>query len=469
MDEDVRDTAHDRAGRGSLDGPGTDVLSAHEDLEQLVADGALLGISRWLAARDVLTVADELARLEPEERAIVFRLLGKDRAAAAFEVLDPVHQGELLESLADETIHDLFHALDAADRTELLEEMPAIVAKRLLAELPHEARRFTNEVLGYEEDSTGRVMSPRYVSLREDMTAAQALAKVRNARLRPREVLLLPVTDDRRRLKGYVNLPDVVTADDDQTVGTFLHPETYWISATEDQEVAARLIQEANLVALPVLDGEQRLVGVLTVDDAMEIIEEEETEDAARTGGAEPLLVPYLDAGVFVLARARGTWLLLLVAAAALTVNVLQVFESTLEQVVTLAVFIPLLIGTGGNSGAQAATAVVRAMALGEVRIKDLPQILRRELMVGFSLGLILGSVAFPIVGLIFGWDFAAIVSATLLAICSWASFAGGMLPVLARQAGIDPAVVSAPLITTLVDATGLIIYFLIARTLLGI
>jgi magnesium transporter len=201
----------------------------------------------------------------------------------------------------------------------------------------------------------------------------------------------------------------------------------------------------------------------------MEIIEEEETEDAARTGGAEPLLVPYLDAGVFVLARARGTWLLLLVAAAALTVNVLQVFESTLEQVVTLAVFIPLLIGTGGNSGAQAATAVVRAMALGEVRIKDLPQILRRELVVGFMLGLILGAVAFPIVGFVFGWDFAAIVSATLLAICSWASFAGGMLPVLARQAGIDPAVVSAPLITTLVDATGLIIYFLIARTLLGI
>ena len=237
----------------------------------------------------------------------------------------------------------------------------------------------------------------------------------------------------------------------------------------EDQEVAARLMQEANLVALPVLDTEDRLVGVLTVDDAMEIIEEEETEDAARAGGAEPISVPYLDAGVFLLARARGTWLLLLIVAAALTVNVLQAFESTLEQVVTLAVFIPLLIGTGGNSGAQAATSVVRAMALGEVRIKDLPRILRRELMVGFLLGLILGAIAYPIVGLVFGWTFAAVVSLTLLAMCSWASFAGGLLPVLARQAGIDPAVVSAPLITTLVDASGLIIYFVIARVLLGL
>ena len=172
---------------------------------------------------------------------------------------------------------------------------------------------------------------------------------------------------------------------------------------------------------------------------------------------------------MFLLARARGTWLLLLVAAAALTVNVLQAFEATLDQVVTLAVFIPLLIGTGGNSGAQAATAVVRAMALGEVRIVDLPRILRRELTVGLLLGLILGGIAFPIVGLVFGWDFAAVVALTLLAICTWASFAGGLLPVLARQAGIDPAVVSAPLISTLVDATGLVLYFVIARGVLGV
>lgn len=446
-----------------------EALAAHVDLEQLLEVGDLRGVGRWLAERDVLTVADELARLEPSERAVVFRLLGKQRAADTFEALSPLHQSQVLESLGDASVHDLFRALDAADRTELLDEMPANVATRLLAQLPPEARRFTNIVLGYPEDSAGRAMSPRYVSIPQTMTASDALARVRAARLRPREVLVLPVTDASRRLVGVVDLPDVVTADGDAEVGTLILREHYWVSVVEDQEVAARLMQEANLVALPVLDTEDRLVGVLTVDDAMEILEEEETEDAARAGGAEPIFVPYLDAGVLVLARARGTWLLLLIAAAALTVNVLQVFEATLEQVVTLAVFIPLLIGTGGNSGAQAATAVVRAMALGEVRLNDLPRILRRELMVGLALGLILGTVAFPIVGFVFDWTFAAIVSSTLLAICSWASFAGGLLPVLARQAGIDPAVVSAPLITTLVDATGLIIYFLIARALLGI
>ena len=448
---------------------GADILADHLDLEALIEAGDLRGVDGWLTMRDVLTVADELARLEPAERAIAFRLLRKDRASEAFEALSPVHQAELLDALGDTSVHDLFYALDAADRTELLDEMPANVAARLLAQLPPEARRYTNIVLGYPEESAGRAMSPRYVSLPETMTAGDALARVRAAQLRPREVLVLPVVDATRRLVGVVDLPDVVTADSEAPVGLLVRPETYSVSVMEDQEVAARLMQEANLVALPVLDNEERLVGVLTVDDAMEIIEEEETEDAARAGGAEPILVPYLDAGVLLLARARGTWLLLLVAAAALTVNVLQAFESTLEQVVALAVFIPLLIGTGGNSGAQAATAVVRAMALGEVRIADLPRILRRELVVGFLLGLILGTIALPIVGLVFGWPFAGVVSLTLLAICSWASFAGGLLPVLARQAGIDPAVVSAPLITTLVDATGLIIYFLIARALLGI
>ncbi len=452
---------------GRDDGP--DTLAGHLDLEALLDAGDLHGVDRWVSDRDLLTVADELARLDPAERAIVFRLLRKDRASEAFEVLSPTHQAELVEALGDASVHDLFFALDAADRAELLDEMPASVAARLLAQLPPQARRYTDTLLGYPEESAGRAMSPRYVSLPDTMSAGDAIAKVRTAQLRPREVLVLPVVDATRRLVGVVDLPDVVTAEPGTPVGGLARAETYAVSVEEDQEVAARLMQEANLVALPVLDHEGRLVGVLTVDDAMEIIEEEETEDAARAGGAEPILVPYLDAGVLLLARARGTWLLLLVVAAVLTVNVLQAFAATLDQVVTLAVFIPLLIGTGGNSGAQAATAVVRAMALGEVRIADLPRILRRELTVGLLLGIILGGISLPVVGLVFGWDFAGVVALTLLAICTWASFAGGLLPVLARQVGIDPAVVSAPLISTLVDATGLVIYLLIARTLLGL
>jgi magnesium transporter len=440
------------------------------DLQDLAAARELDAIDRWLDDHGALDVADELARLDPTDRAVVFRLLAKDRALAVFEALDPVHQQELLDALADGSVNELFLGLDADDRARLLDEMPAKVAKRLLAGLPEDARTNTNILLGYPEESAGRMMSPRYVSLRAAMTAADAISKLRRASLRPREVLVLPVTDDQRALVGVVDLPDVVTAEPTTRIADLLRHETFSVRVDDDQEVAARLMQEADLVALPVLDTEDRLVGVLTVDDAMEIIEAEETEDISRAaGGVEPLQVPYLAAGVLDLARKRAVWLLVLIAAAVLTVNVLQAFEETLEAVVTLALFIPLLIDTGGNSGSQAATVVIRAMAVGEVRFADLPRILRRELVVGLLLGLMLGTIALPLVSLFFGWQFATVVASTLVVICTWASFSGGLLPLLAKRLGIDPAVVSAPLITTLVDATGLIIYFLIARAVLGL
>ncbi|MTV24813.1 magnesium transporter [Nitriliruptoraceae bacterium ZYF776] len=438
-------------------------------LHDLLARRDLDGLDAWLEQHGALDVADALARLDPADRAVVFRLLGKDRALAVFEAFDPIHQQQLLDALADASVGELFLALDPDDRARLLDELPAKVANRLLAGLPEDARANTNVLLGYAEESTGRSMSPRYVSLRASMTAADALSKVRRAGLRPREVLVLPVTDDQRRLVGVVDLPDVVTADTTARVGDLIRPETFSVGVATDQEVAARLMQEADLVALPVLDTEERLVGVLTVDDAMEIIEAEETEDIARAGGSEPLPVPYLDAGVLLLARKRAVWLLVLIAAAVATVNVLQVFEETLEEVVALALFIPLLIDTGGNSGSQAATVVIRAMAVGEVRFADLPRILRRELTVGLLLGAMLGTVSLPLVTIFFGWEFAVVVGSTLLVICTWASFSGGLLPVVAKRLGIDPAVVSAPLITTLVDATGLILYFLIARAVLGL
>ncbi len=438
-------------------------------LTDLVARKDLDAIDRWLDEHGALDVADELARLEPSERAVVFRLLAKDRALAVFEALDPIHQQQLLDALADESVNELFLGLDPDDRARLTDEMPAKVANRLLAGLPEAARTNTNILLGYPEESVGRVMSPRYVSLRASLTAADALTKVRRAGLRSREVLVLPVTDDQRRLVGVVDLPDVVTATSGTRIDQLIRPDTYSVRVDDDQEVGARLMQEADLVALPVLDTEDRLVGVFTVDDAMEILEQEETEDIIRSGGAEPLTVPYMEATVLQLARKRATWLLVLIIAAVATVNVLGAFEDTLEEVLALALFIPLLIDTGGNSGSQAATVVIRAMAVGEVRFSDLPRVLKREVTVGLLLGLMLGVVAIPIVWAFFGIEFALVIGSTLFVICTWASFSGGLLPLVAKRIGIDPAVVSAPLITTLVDATGLIIYFLIAQAILGI
>lgn len=423
----------------------------------------------WLTEQGALDIADELIRLEPDERAIPFRLLPKDRALAVFEAFDPVHQRELLDALAEVDADALFAGIDADDRARLIDEMPAMVARRLLAALPEDSRANTNRLLGYTEETAGRMMSPRYVSLRATMTASDALAKVRRAGLRPREVLVLPVTDDQRHLVGAVDLPDLVTATPTATVADLVRPETYQVRVDEDQEVAARLMQEADLVALPVLDTEDRLVGVLTVDDAMEIIEEEETEDISRAGGVEPLDVPYLDASVLQLARKRAVWLLLLGVAAVATVTVIDGFEDRIEEVTTLALFIPLLIDTGGNSGSQAATVVIRAMAVGDLRFRDVPQMLRREFLVGVLLGAMLAGLAFVPVALVFGAPFAAVISLTLFLICVWATFAGGFLPPLAKRLGVDPAVFSAPVITTLVDATGLLLYFSIAVVVLGI
>jgi magnesium transporter len=442
---------------------------ASQTLADLVEARDLDALNDWLNEHGALDIAEELARLDPEQRAVPFRLLAKDRALAVFEALDPIHQRELLDGLREDSVNELFAGIDADDRARLLDEVPAKVARRLLAGLDEERRRNTSILLGYPEESAGRIMSPRFVNVRASHTAADALAKVRRAGLRSRDVLVLPVTDDERHLEGVVDLPDLVTAPADARVRDLVRPETYSVRYDEDQEVASRLIQEADLVALPVVDSEDRLVGVITVDDAMEVIEEEETEDIHRAGGVEPLAVPYMDAGVFHLARKRAVWLLVLILAAISTVTVLEFFEGTLEQVAILAFFIPLLIDTGGNSGSQAATVVIRAMAVGEVRFSDLPRILHRELRVGLLLGLMLGGVGFPIVAFVYDLDFAIIIASTLLVICTWASFSGGLLPVVAKRVGVDPAVVSAPVITTLVDATGLVIYFLIAAAVLGL
>jgi magnesium transporter len=433
-------------------------LTRAEDLETLRS---------WLAETGTLDIAEELARLSPPEMAIPFRLLDKDRALAVFEALDTIHQQQLLEGLRTEQVRDLVEDMDPDDRARLIDEMPAKVAKRVQAGLSPEERRLTATLLGYAPESAGRVMSPEYVNLRATMTAADALAKVRRVGGETSSLRVLPVTDDQRRLVGVVDLPTLVTAEPATRVADLVRPGTFSVRVDADQEVAARLMQEADLVSLPVLDTEDRLVGMLAVDDAMEILEAEETEDISRAGGTEPLDRPYMAASAFHLARKRAVWLLVLILAAALTVNVLQFFEDALDAVVTLALFIPLLIDTGGNSGSQAATVVIRAQAVGEVRFSDLPRILGREAVVGVLLGAMLAVVAFPIVWAFFGVSFGIVVSLTLLTICTWASFSGGLLPMIAKRVGIDPAVVSAPLITTLVDATGLIIYFLIALAVL--
>lgn len=439
------------------------------DLLRLTRSGDLDRLEAWLARTHPLGIAQELARLPDGDKALPFRLLHRDRALAVFEALDPPDQRAVLEGLRDDGFRQVVEDMDPDDRARLVGELPAGVAHRLLSGLSEHERRLTAELLGYPPESAGRVMSPELVSLRETMTVGEALALVREQGREAETVYTLPVTDDSRCLTGVVSLRQLVTNPTDARIGDLMATDVLTARVTDDQEDAARLVQEGDLLALPVLDSEGRLVGVLTVDDAMEILEAEQTEDVAQLGANQPLGRPYLSASVFRLARTRAVWLLVLILAAALTVNVLQVFEDTLAEVVTLALFIPLLTGTGGNSGAQSSTMVVRAMAVGELRFSDAPRVAWREVRAGLALGSMLGTAAFLPVWGFYGADIALVVGLTIVAVCAWAALVGSMLPLVARRVGVDPAVVSAPLVTTLVDATGLVIYFLVAGAVLDV
>jgi len=439
-------------------------------MPDLVATRDVNALTEWLAQADPLEIAEELGRLPVADRAIPFRLLPKDRALEVFEALDPLHQQELLQGLREASVRELVEDMDPDDRARLVDEMPAKIAKQVLGGLSPRERALTATLLGYPENSAGRVMSPEVVNLKANQTVADALARIRRIGGSAETIYALPVTDDERRLVGALGLRDLVLADPNTQVGDLMDREVYSARVDQDQEEVARLIQEADLLALPVVDTEGRLVGIVTVDDAMRILEEEQTEDVARAGGAEPLEHPYLSTSVLGLARTRVVWLMVLIVAATLTVNVLQLFETTLDKVVALALFIPLVIGTGGNAGSQSATTVTRALAVGELRPTDVLLVVLREARVGLILGGMLAALAFlPTLLFIPDQRMAVVVSLTLLSVCTLATLVGSLLPLLARRLGFDPAVMSAPLISTLVDATGLVVYFLIAKTILDI
>ena len=413
-------------------------------------------------------VVDVLERLGRTDRAVLYRLLPKDRAIDVFEQLDPSMQSELFRGLRDDQVAAIFADLEPDDRVELLDELPATVASTLMRGLPPADREATAAILGYPQRAIGRRMSPSFVSLRQDMTVEQALDAVRRRLDDAETVYTLPVVDDGRVLVGVVGLRELMSAAPG-TVLVDIMNEPYWARVTDDAEESARRCAELKLLALIVVDSETRLVGILTVDDALRILEAADSEDQARIGGTEPLRRPYLATPVGQLVRSRVVWLLVLALGATLTVQVLEVFESTLDQVVTLALFVPLIIGTGGNTGNQAATTVTRALALDDVTPRDIGGVVARELRVGLSLGVLLGSVAFVLTSLVYDSSVGAVIGLTLVSICTLAATVGGAMPLVAKSIRADPAVFSNPFITTFVDATGLVIYFLVAKAVLGI
>jgi magnesium transporter len=416
-------------------------------------------------------IAEEIVRLELIDQAVLFRLLSKDGAISVFEKLAPTDQANLLNALRADEVNDIIEELDPDDRARLFDEVPAGVAVRLLEGVSTKEKFATTTLLGYTPQSAGRIMTPQFVSIRENMTAAQAMKKVRNAGISAETIYILYVVDSTRRLIGTLSLKDLVLAAPNKKISGIATKANLVIAHTdEDQEDVARRLADNDLLAIPVVDSEDRLVGIITHDDAFAILELEETEDVSKIGGANPIDRPYMAAGVLRIFKSRIGWLLILFVAATLTGSVMKMFEDSLEAVIALTFFIPLLIGTGGNAGSQTATTIVRAMAIKEIRTKDVLRVVWKEMRVGLLLGLTMAAFAvFRAITWGTGYEIALVVSLALLSVVLLATIVGSVLPIAINKIGWDPAVVSAPFMTTLVDALGLLIYLSFAKAILGL
>lgn len=444
------------------------IEASYDGIMQHLSAGDLPALTRDLAPHTAAELVPLFARVDLRQRAVLFRLLSKQRAMEVFEALPPTLQSDLLDGLQHAEVSRLFAELDPDDRLWLLDEVPSVLATQMLRGLPEQDRLQTAALLGYPQGSVGRRMTPEYVSTRASLTVGQTLERVQAHIEDAETVYTIPVLDATRVVVGIVSLRELLAARAEDAIEALMRP-AHTALATETDEFAARRCADLSLLALPIVDSEERLVGMLTIDDAIRILEHVESEDAARQGGSEPLRRPYLSTPVRTLVRSRVVWLLVLAVGATLTVQVLEIFEATIEQVTVLALFVPLLIGTGGNTGNQAATTVTRALALGDVRPRDIFRVLAREFRTGALLGLLLGALGFGIAGALYSLPIGAVIGLTLLAVCTVAAVVGGCMPLLARAVRVDPAVFSNPFISTFVDATGLLVYFAIASAVLGL
>ena len=422
-------------------------------------------LSEDIPIKDVISL---LERMSPVRAALILRLLPRQRSIVAFEALDAAHQADLVDALGDDSLASFFEALDPDDRVSLLDELPAEIVERLMRSLDASEYGLTSVVLGYPRGSIGRHMAPEVPMVRVDLTAGEALTALREQNDRVETIYTVPIIRGDRKLVGVTSLRKLLMADADEPVASLMDTPVYAHTADADEETA-RWFRALDLLALPVVDDSTRLVGILSIDDAVDIIENADNEDTARSGGAEPLQQPYLTTPVWRLVRSRIVWLGVLAVSALLTVSVLDAFEDALAAAVVLSLFIPLITGTGGNTGNQAATTVTRSLALGDVRKRDVVAVMWRETRVGLILGTMLGALFGILLGVLYGASIGLVLGMTLFVVCTLAAMVGGIMPIIAKVVGADPAVFSNPFITTFVDAVGLVIYFLIAKAVLGI
>lgn len=417
---------------------------------------------------DVAELFEDLPR---EKMALVFRLLPKELAADAFAYMNPDEQTVLVEAFSDKELHDVVNELYVDDAADMIEEMPANLVKRILRHTDAETRVLINQILNYPKDSAGSIMTMEYVDLKRGMTVEEAFDRIRAIGVEKETVYTCYVTDSRRKLKGIVTVKDLLLAPKNELIRNIMETNIIYVSTHTDKEEVASLFGKYDFLAVPVVDNEERLVGIVTVDDAIDVIQDEATEDIEMMAAITPTDKPYMKTGVFATWKKRIPWLLLLMISATFTGSIITSFEDALSASIVLTGFIPMLMDTGGNAGSQASVSIIRGLSLGEIEYKDVGRILWKEARVAFLCGVSLAAANFVKLLLIdrVTIPVAIVVCSTLVVTVLAAKLVGCSLPVLAKRIGFDPAVMASPFITTIVDALSLLIYFRIACAVLHI
>lgn len=426
-------------------------------------------LKQLLSEMNPVDIAGILEEMPQESLPLVYRLLPKELAAEAFAEMDKDLQEILIQAFSDKELQEVLDELYLDDAVDIIEEMPANVVKRILRQTKPEVRKKINEILHYPEDSAGSIMTIEYVDLKKDMTVEDAFSRIRAIGVDKETIYTCYVTNQDRKLEGLVTVRELLLSPKTAVIGDIMQTHVIAASTLDDKEAVANQLQKYDFLALPVVDQEYRLVGIVTFDDAMDVLQEENTEDMEMMAAITPTGKPYLKTNTIELWKKRVPWLLLLMVSATFTGKIIQAYESALAAQVVLTAFIPMLMDTGGNAGSQTSVTIIRGLSLGEIRMSDLFKIIWKETRVAILCGLTLSLANFSKMMLLdrVGLSVSLVVCLTLVVTVTIAKITGCVLPIAAKRIGFDPAVMASPFITTIVDALSLIVYFNFASTLL--
>lgn len=453
------------------------LLELEEQIFELIENKRFVKLKKILSEMQPADIAEIFEEAKDKEIPVLFRILPKDLAAEVFVEFESDKQKLLVNAFSDNELREVLDELFMDDTVDLIEEMPATVAKRILKHTDANTRRMINKLLAYHDDSAGSIMTTEYIDLKRNMTVDDALDRIRNKGINTETIYTCYVIDSRRNLLGTVSLRDLLLNQKDCIINDLMDENVIFANTLDDKEEVVALFDRYNMLALPVVDKERRLVGLITVDDAIDVMQEETSEDIEKMAAILPSEKTYLKTGVFETFRSRIPWLLFLMISATFTGAIISSFEARLAQCIALVAFIPMLMGTGGNAGSQTSVSVIRALSLGDIEFKDIFKVIWKELRVSVIIGIVLGVINFAKLYLVdFLWlhtfdtgvELAqmATICLTLIFVIIVAKMLGAALPIIAKKLGLDPAVMASPLVTTILDAVSLLIYFSIAAIL---